>query len=107
MSDAMKRSQTAKAWVADMLERDAGPDALAYHLTLLLKKERADERKRCAVELRAWCDDEVVEDKVNERAVQVVRAVSISVEHGWPNFPGISERVDAVLDEKSPAHEEE
>lgn len=103
MSDAMKRSQTAKAWVADMLERDAGPDALAYHLALLLKKERADERRRCAVELRVWCDDSVVKDKVNEHAVQTVRAVSISVEHGWPNFTDIGERVDVVLDEKSEA----
>lgn len=97
MTEAMRRMQTAKAWVAEMLSREAGPDALAYHLSLLLKKERAEERKRCATELRVWCDDAVVQDKVNERAVSTVRSVSISVEHGWPNYPNIRELTDAVL----------
>lgn len=51
----MTRAQTAKAWVADMLSREAGPDALAYHLALLLKKERADEREAAAKDIEVHC----------------------------------------------------
>lgn len=97
MTETMRRMTRAKEWVAEMLSREAGPDALAYHLALLLKRERADERKRCAAEMRLWTVDPEVADKVDEKAVATVRAVSISVEHGWPNFDGLDELVDAEI----------
>lgn len=95
---------TARAETAER-ERDARAASnaeLIQRYETELARVRDATRKRCAAELRAWCADPDVQDKVDARAVATVRAISISVEHGWPNFSELEARL-AAMDAKENA----